>query len=68
MVGVPARDEVMLRAGPVLTVALTHHLQAVFAAAFAIESKDALGLEGADFGQISLTYRWATGDKWPEFP
>ncbi len=67
-VGVPKRDEVMVRVGPAMTVSLTHHLQAVAAASFSIESKDNIGLESADFGQISLRYRWATGDRWPEFP
>lgn len=67
-VGVPKRDEVMIRVGPVVTVSLTHHLDAIAAAAFSIESKDEIGLESADFGQVSLRYRWATGDRWPEFP
>lgn len=67
-VGVPKRDEVMIRVGPALVVSLTHHLQAVAAASFAVESRDRIGLESADFGQISLRYRWATGDRWPEFP
>lgn len=67
-VGVPRRDEVMVRVGPAVTVSLTHHLDAVAAAAFSIESKDEIGLESADFGQVSLRYRWATGDRWPEFP
>ena len=67
-VGVPKRDEVMIRVGPALVVNLTHHLQAVAAASFAVESRDNIGLESADFGQISLRYRWATGDRWPEFP
>lgn len=67
-VGVPKRDEVMVRVGPAMTVSLTHHLQAIAAASFSIESKDNIGLESADFGQISLRYRWATGDRWPEFP
>ena len=67
-IGVPKRDEVMVRVGPAFTVSLTHHLQAVAAASFSVESKDELGLESADFGQISLRYRWATGDRWPEFP
>lgn len=68
MLGSPARDEVMMRIGPAFTVALTHHLQATVVAAFPVMSKDGIGLESADFGQVSLSYRWATGDRWPEFP
>jgi hypothetical protein len=68
LVGVPRRDEVMVRVGPAITVALTHHLDAIAAAAFSIKSKDDIGLQSADFGQISLRYRWASGDRWPEFP
>jgi hypothetical protein len=68
MLGSPARDEVMMRVGPAFAVALTHHLQATVVAAFPIMSKDGIGLESADFGQVSLSYRWATGDRWPEFP
>lgn len=67
-VGVPKRDEVMVRVGPVVTVSLTHHLDAIAAAAFSVESKDEIGLQSADFGQISLRYRWASGDRWPDFP
>ncbi len=68
MLGSPARDEVMMRVGPAFAVALTHHLQATVVAAFPVMTKDALGLESADFGQVSISYRWATGDRWPEFP
>jgi len=31
-------------------------------------SPDTLGLIGADLGQLGLRYRWATGDRFPEFP
>src|SRR5690606_1633034 len=57
-IGVPARDEVLVRVGPVITVSLTHHLQAIGVAAIAVASRDSLGLSSSDFGQIGLRYRW----------
>ncbi len=57
-----------MRVGPPVAVSLTHHLDAVAATAFSIESKDKIGLESAEIGQVSLRYRWATGDRWPQFP
>jgi opacity protein-like surface antigen len=66
---VPLRDNtVVLRAGPILSVALTHHLEAVGAVMLIAASPDSLGIVGADLGQIGLRYRWATGDRWAEFP
>ncbi len=64
----PSRDAVTLRTGPAITVSLTHHLEAVGVAAFTFFGPDEIGLAGADLGQISLRYRWATGDLWPDFP
>jgi hypothetical protein len=68
VIGIPGRDAFVTRAGPVLSVSLTHHLEAIGAALLVISSPDELGLRGADFGQIGLRYKWATGDRWPEFP
>ena len=65
---VPNRTATTARIGPVVTVSLTHHLQAVAAAMIVIAGRDSLGLSGSDIGQIGLRYRWATGDLWPEFP
>jgi len=31
-------------------------------------SPDELGLVGADLGQLGLRYRWASNDRWPDFP
>jgi hypothetical protein len=64
----PAREAVTLRTGPAVVVSLTHHLEAVGVAAFSFLGPDEIGLASADIGQISLRYRWATGDLWPEFP
>ena len=66
--GAPNRDNLVFRTGPVVTVSLTDHLQAIGAAAFAIIYHDDLGLSGSDLGQIALRYRWASGEAWPNFP
>lgn len=68
VIDVPNRGAATVRLGPVVTVTLTHHLQATGAAMFVVAGRDELGLGGADLGQIGLRYRWATGDPWPEFP
>lgn len=62
------REDFVIRAGPVLSVALTHHLEALAAAMIVARSPDSLGLSGADLGQLGLRYRWATGDAWAAFP
>lgn len=68
VLGNPGRDVLVTRAGPVVAVSLTHHLEAVGAAMFVVTSPDNLGFFGTDVGQLGLRYRWATGDRWPEFP
>lgn len=62
------RKSVVVRTGPALSVALTHHLEATAAVLIVATSPDALGLRGADLGRIGLRYRWAMGDRWSEFP
>lgn len=64
----PARDLTVFRMGPVVTVALTRHLQATAAGLLGIDSRDDIGLSGADLGQIGLSYRWASGEPFPDFP
>ena len=59
------RGTVVVRAGPVLAVELNCHLDAVAAAMLVVAGPDNLGLLGADFGQLGLRYRWATGDPVP---
>jgi hypothetical protein len=64
----PGREAVTVRVGPLVSVALTCHLEAVGAAMIAVTSPDQLGLLGADFGTLGLRYRWATGDPRPALP
>lgn len=68
LLGSPGRDLLTGRVGPVISVALTHHLTATAVAAFEVAGRDETGLAGADLGQIGLRYTWATGDRWAEFP
>lgn len=68
VLGNPGRDSTILRLGPVLSVALTHHLDVIGTVMVVAATPDTLGLLGADLGQLGLRYRWATGDRWPEFP
>ena len=68
IIGNPGRNSTLLRLGPVVTVSLTHHLDAIGAVMIVAASPDQLGLVGADLGQLGLRYRWSTGDRWPEFP
>lgn len=68
VIGLPGREELVVRAGPVLGVALTHHLEAVGAVMIVARSPDSLGFQGAELGQLGLRYRWASTDRWPEFP
>jgi hypothetical protein len=64
----PERGAVTLRLGPLLSVPLTGHLEAMGAVMIAVSSPDQLGLAGADYGTLGLRYRWATGDPSPAFP
>lgn len=68
VIGNPPRGEVVVRAGPAITVMITHHLEAFGTALLVLSSPDSLVLNGAQFGELGFRYRWATGDRWPEFP
>jgi hypothetical protein len=68
IIGMPLRNTAAVRAGPIVTVSLTHHLQAVAAVMLVARERDSFGVKGADLGQLGLVYRWATGDRFAEFP
>jgi hypothetical protein len=68
VIGLPGRQEMVVRTGPQLAVILTHHLDAAASIMAVAWSPDSLALLGADIGQFGLRYRWATGDPFPEFP
>ncbi len=68
VIGDPGRGVFHVRLGPAFSVSLTHHLDVLGTLSVIVASPDSLGLLGADLGSFALRYRWATGDKWPEFP
>ena len=61
LIGLPGRDEFVVRAGLVASVAINAHLEAQASLVPVIVSPDSLGLAGADFGQLGVRFRWATG-------
>ena len=61
LIGLPGRDEFVVRAGVVASVAIDAHLEAQASLVPVIVSPDTLGLAGADFGQLGVRFRWATG-------
>lgn len=64
----PGRRATMVRLGPTISINLTHHLDALGSMMLVASTPDTLGLLGADLSQLALRYKWATGDRWPEFP
>lgn len=68
IIHIPLRRTAAVRAGPIVSVSLTHHLQAVAAVMLVARERDTLGVRGADLGQLGLVYRWATGDRFADFP
>lgn len=68
VIGNPPRGLVVVRVGPTITAMITHHLEAFAAALLVVHSPDSIGLAGAQLGELGFRYRWATGDRWPEFP
>jgi hypothetical protein len=61
LIGLPEREEFVVRAGVVASVAIDAHLEAQASLVPVIVSPDTLGLAGADFGQLGVRFRWATG-------
>lgn len=68
VLGNTGRGLVVVRAGPTITALVTHHLEAYGAALLVVHSDDKLGLLGGQLGELGFRYRFATGDRWPEFP
>ncbi len=61
LIGLPGRSEFVVRAGVVASVAIDAHLDAQASLVPVIVSPDSLGLAAADFGQLGVRFRWATG-------
>jgi hypothetical protein len=62
------REKDVFRLGPAASLQLTDHLEAVAALSIAVHSPDSLGLLLGTYGLAGLRYRWATGERKPEFP
>jgi hypothetical protein len=68
LVGLPGRDQLVFRSGPVLSVTITDHTDAIGVFSPVFVSPDSLGLSHGTFGQLGFRYRWATGDSGAQFP
>jgi hypothetical protein len=61
VLNVPGRDDsTTVRAGPVVRVVLSRHLEVRGSFVLTWVSPDSLGLVGGDFTELGLRYRWAT--------
>jgi hypothetical protein len=61
VIGLPGREEFVVRAGVLGSVAINAHLEAQASLIPVIASPDRLGIAGGDFGQLGVRFRWATG-------
>jgi hypothetical protein len=68
VIHVPLRSLIVVRAGPLVSVGLTHHLEVNGGIMIVAASRDDIGLPAADTAQLGLVYKWASGDRWAEFP
>jgi hypothetical protein len=62
------RSELVWRVGPIASVQLTDHLEAMAGVTFAVASPDDLGLSLGTYGVAGLRWRWASGEDEPEAP
>jgi hypothetical protein len=63
VIGLPGRDAFVLRAGVLASLSISARLEAQASLIPVLLSPDSLGLEGSDFGQLGIRYRWATDSK-----
>lgn len=61
LVGIPGRDEILIRAGLTARFRLSYNLELRGTFLPAVRSRDDLGLAGGDTYQIGLRYLWAYG-------
>jgi len=62
------RPEPVWRVGPVTSILLTDHLEAMAGFTLSVQSPDALGLSLGAYGIAGLRWRWASGEDNPEAP
>lgn len=60
LIGLPQREEYVVRAGLLGSVLLDANLEAQLSLIPVVWSPDQLGLAGGDFGQLGVRLRWAT--------
>ena len=61
VIGLPGRDEFVVRAGLLGSVSISAELEAQVSLIPVLISPDSLGIAGGDFGQLGIRYRFATG-------
>jgi hypothetical protein len=61
VIEIPDRKAQVYRAGFTATFDIDDHLQAVATVVIPVFGPDALGLLGADYTELGIRYRWATG-------
>jgi hypothetical protein len=59
---IPDRNARVYRAGVVATFDIDDHLQAIATIIVPVWSPDSLGFLGADYTELGIRYRWATGE------
>lgn len=62
------RDQGVWRVGPIGSMQLTDHLEAMAGVTFAVASPDTLGLSLGTYGVAGVRWRWASGERNPEAP
>jgi len=62
------RPEPVWRIGPITSVQVTDHLEAMAGVTFAVASPDSLGLSLGAYGIAGFRWRWASGEDKPEAP
>lgn len=60
VIGLPGRDEFVVRAGVISSVSISAQLEAQVSLIPVIVSPDRLGIAGGDFGQLGVRYTFAT--------
>jgi hypothetical protein len=60
IIGLPGRDEFVIRAGLLGSVSISAQLEAQVSLIPVLVSPDTIGLAGGDFGQLGVRYRFAT--------
>jgi hypothetical protein len=61
VIEIPNRKAQVFRTGIVATYDIDDHIQAVATVVFPVYSPDSLGFLGADYTELGIRYRWATG-------